>query len=54
MIESFIIVNDGSPVNIQLSHGSDGSTEGSGQCRVTINGVSYNLLSSMNACLTES
>lgn len=37
---SFIIRNDGSPVDIMLSHGSDGSTGGNGQCSVNINKVS--------------
>ncbi|KAK7688953.1 hypothetical protein QCA50_007644 [Cerrena zonata] len=37
----FLIVNDGSPVDIQLSHGSGGSTETSGECRVTIFGKEY-------------
>ncbi|EEP80471.1 predicted protein [Uncinocarpus reesii 1704] len=32
----FIIQNDGSPVDIELSHGSDGSTSGSGACSAII------------------
>ncbi|KAF2277724.1 uncharacterized protein EI97DRAFT_415284 [Westerdykella ornata] len=32
----FEIHNDGSPVDIMLSHGSDGSTPGNGECAVTI------------------
>ena len=30
----FIISNDGSPVDIELSHGSDGDSGGSGRCQV--------------------
>lgn len=37
----FIIENDGSPVDIELSHGSDGSTAGSGECRATIGDTTY-------------
>jgi len=37
----FIIKNDGSPVDIELSHGSDGDTGGSGRCSVSFNDKPY-------------
>ncbi|KAJ9665020.1 hypothetical protein H2201_004885 [Coniosporium apollinis] len=37
----FIIKNDGFPVDIELSHGSDRATPGSGNCAVNINNTQY-------------
>lgn len=37
----FIITNDGSPVDIELSHGSFGSTPGTGYISVSFDGISY-------------
>ncbi|OAL27876.1 hypothetical protein AYO22_03221 [Fonsecaea multimorphosa] len=37
----FIIINEGSPVDIMLSHGSDGDTAGSGKCAVSMVGKNY-------------
>ncbi|KAF5615342.1 hypothetical protein F25303_13809 [Fusarium sp. NRRL 25303] len=36
-----IIVNDGSPLNFELSHGCDGSAAGEGRIDITINGTNY-------------
>ncbi|MCJ1384368.1 hypothetical protein MMC17_007484 [Xylographa soralifera] len=41
VIIDFIIKNDGSPVDICLSHGSDGATKGSGACSVVIQGTTF-------------
>ena len=35
-----IIVNDGSGLNFELSHGSDGASSGDGRIEVTFNKVS--------------
>ena len=37
---SFVIINDGSPVDIALSHGSVGSAPGKGEISVRFNQVS--------------
>lgn len=37
---SFIIENDGSPIDIMLSHGSNGDQVGSGKCQVSFTNVS--------------
>ncbi|MCJ1292858.1 hypothetical protein MMC34_004411 [Xylographa carneopallida] len=41
VIVDFVIRNDGSPVDICLSHGSDGATKGSGACSVVIQGTTF-------------
>jgi hypothetical protein len=48
---SFEIHNDGSPVDIMLSHGSDGSTGGSGACSVIIHKVLIRLFNTL--CLNQ-
>jgi len=37
----FIIKNDGSPIDIRLSHGSDGEAGGTGSVTLVMNGKSY-------------
>ena len=38
---SFVIINDGSPVDIELSHGSLGSAPGKGEVSVRFNQVRF-------------
>lgn len=38
---AFIIKNNGSPVDIELSHGSDGDQPGTGNCMVEFDGNNY-------------